>query len=79
MIKARFRNRGIGTKLIEEIIELYRKFEVKSISLSVDKNNPAFGLYKRIGFEVKTETENAVILWRELEMKKTAHKNVYKS
>jgi len=69
-IKEQFRNRGIGTKLIEEIAELYRGIKVKSISLSVDKKNSAIGLYKRIGFEVKIETEKSVVMRMELEAKK---------
>lgn len=65
-IKEQFRNSGIGTELIEEIAEKYRELKVKSISLSVDKKNSAIGLYKRIGFKVKIETEKSVVMRMEL-------------
>jgi GNAT superfamily N-acetyltransferase len=58
-MKKDFRNKGIGSILIKAIIEIYKKQEIQSISLSVDKNNPAFTLYKRIGFETKLETEKS--------------------
>lgn len=61
-IKKQFRNRGIGTKLIKEITKLYQELNIKFISLSVHKKNPAFQLYKKIGFEVKIETEKSVIM-----------------
>ncbi|WP_396600387.1 GNAT family N-acetyltransferase [Algibacter sp. R77976] len=69
-IKEQFRNKGIGTKLIEEIAKLYQGLDVKSISLSVDKNNSAILLYKRIGFKVKMETEKAVVMRMEFEIEK---------
>ena len=65
-IKKRFRNRGIGTKLITQIIELYKEAEIKSLSLSVDKKNLAAELYKRIGFKAIIETEKSVIMRMEL-------------
>lgn len=73
-LKQAFRNKGIGTKLIEEIAELYRGMKVKSISLSVDKKNAALDLYKRIGFIIKIETEKSFVMRMELELKKNALK-----
>ena len=61
-LKEQFRNQGIGAQLIKELIELYQKMQVKSISLSVDKKNPALRLYKRIGFNVQKETEKSVVM-----------------
>ncbi|UZO79960.1 GNAT family N-acetyltransferase [Aquimarina sp. ERC-38] len=65
-VKVSYRNKGIGTKLIEEIIKLYQELNIKSISLSVDKRNPAFRLYSKLGFEVKVETDKSLIMQREL-------------
>ena len=70
-IKEPFRNKGIGTKLIEEIVELYKGLKVKSISLSVDKKNLAILLYKKVGFKVKVETEKSVVMRMEFETKKS--------
>ena len=61
-VKSNYRNQGVGSKLIEEIIQLYRTTQVKSLSLSVDKKNPAFGLYRKIGFEVIEETQKSVVM-----------------
>ena len=49
-VKEKFRNQGIGTKLIDEISKIYFSKGIKSISLSVDKQNKAKLLYLRKGF-----------------------------
>ena len=69
-IKNKFRNKGIGTKLTKKLIETYNYLNVKSISLSVDKKNKAFGLYKKLGFAIATETESNVIMQLDLKSKK---------
>ncbi len=52
-----FQNKGIGSKLIKEIIER-GKNENKNIMLQVLKvNHKAFNLYKNLGFVTKDETE----------------------
>ncbi len=49
-VKEKFRNQGIGTKLIDEISKIYFSKGIKSISLSVDKLNRAKSFYVRKGF-----------------------------
>ena len=49
-VKEKFRNRRIGTKLIDEISKIYFSKGIKSISLSVDKQNRAKLLYLRTRF-----------------------------
>lgn len=49
-VKENFRNRGIGAKLIDEISKIYFSKGIKSISLSVNKQNKAKLLYLRKGF-----------------------------
>lgn len=44
-----FRGRGIGTLLIDRLIESIRPL-YPAISLSVRDNNPAVNLYERLGF-----------------------------
>ncbi|MCD4791908.1 MAG: GNAT family N-acetyltransferase [Bacteroidales bacterium] len=51
-VKEKYRNKGIGSKLIDEISKIYLSKGSKSISLSVDKLNKASLLYKRKGFLV---------------------------
>lgn len=48
-----FQNKGIGTKIIKELIEN----SDKSITLQVLKINPARCLYERLGFIVSSENE----------------------
>ncbi len=44
-----FRGRGIGTALIEELIEEARASQ-RSVSVHVEMQNPARALYDRLGF-----------------------------
>jgi len=49
-VKPEFRNLGIGTKILEQLInEVSMSFS--QISLSVREDNPAIKLYERFGFE----------------------------
>ena len=47
-----FRSKGIGTALIEKLIEAVKEQGFKGISLSVDHRNFAVKLYKKIGFKL---------------------------
>ena len=53
-LAAPFRSRGIGTRLIRELMRDARA-KGKSVSLAVVRNNPAFSLYWRLGFRVVGE------------------------
>lgn len=61
-----FRNKGIGTRLIEEISNRYAKKKIKAISLSVDELNKAKNLYERSGFEIIANTGTSVTMKKEL-------------
>lgn len=59
------RGQGVGTKLLEELIETARNMEFSALSLSVDRANPALRLYKRLGFRdanVSKETDSSVTM-----------------
>lgn len=49
-VPERWRNRGIGTRLMEELARQARLAGIRSLSLSVDTDNPARRLYERIGY-----------------------------
>jgi ribosomal protein S18 acetylase RimI-like enzyme len=55
-LRNNFRNRGIGSSLLKDIIGEANKTH-KSIHLEVDKINPAMNLYSRLGFKVVHENE----------------------
>ncbi|MBK7227817.1 MAG: GNAT family N-acetyltransferase [Ignavibacteriales bacterium] len=59
-IKNEYRSKGLGTKLIEEVIEIYKDLGVKALSLSVDKQNKSYKLYVKQGFSIFSETETSV-------------------
>ncbi|MBC8374793.1 MAG: GNAT family N-acetyltransferase [FCB group bacterium] len=61
-----FRSKGIGTELINSISRQYQARELSSISLSVDRNNPAKALYDRLGFLVVKENEHDFIMQKML-------------
>lgn len=50
-----YRNRGIASKLIEEVIKIGKKNNIINITLEVRKNNSkAINLYKKYGFLEKS-------------------------
>ncbi len=46
------RGRGVGTRLLEGLIEEARQRALPALSLSVEPDNPALSIYRRLGFEV---------------------------
>ena len=44
------RGRGVGTRLLDELITRAHKNRIAALSLSVEEDNPALRLYDRIGF-----------------------------
>jgi len=58
-----YRNKGVGTFLLKELITLSRGKGYKNLSLSVDIKNPAVRLYERFGFKkVKQNITDWVML-----------------
>ena len=47
-----FRGYGIGTKLMKKLFEVLRQNGYKRTSLSVQKDNPAAHLYRRLGYKI---------------------------
>lgn len=56
-VDERYRNRGIGTALLNKLIDIVKNQGFKAISLSVDHRNYAVKLYKRFGFKLFQESE----------------------
>ncbi|WP_341501778.1 GNAT family N-acetyltransferase [Gallaecimonas sp. GXIMD4217] len=56
-----FRGQGIGAHLLER---LYREActSGRSLSIHVERNNPARRLYERLGFQLKTQTDELYLL-----------------
>lgn len=64
-VKKEFRHRGIGDTLMREMIGLLKKSGYEKASLSVNKENYAYGFYRRLGFQtVKEQGEEVLMLLR---------------
>ena len=61
-----FRGQGIGTKLLDEMINLLQNFGYNAVSLSVQKKNFAVKIYKRAGFKIFLENDDDYIMIRNL-------------
>ena len=57
-----YRNQGIGTELLREMLQLLRWDGYPQVSLSVQKANYAFRMYRKAGFEVLKETEEEFLM-----------------
>lgn len=57
-VDSEFGGRGIGTKLIQRVVEHARETNIPAVTLNVDQDNPAAArLYERLGFHKHKEIE----------------------
>ncbi|MEW6982233.1 GNAT family N-acetyltransferase [Colwelliaceae bacterium 6471] len=66
-LTAEYRNKGLGTYLFNLLFEQASACK-KSITIHVEHNNPAKSLYERLGFTLKTQTNEIYLLmeWQSL-------------
>ncbi len=57
-----YRNMGIGTVLMRDMLEFLKNKGYKQTSLSVQKENYAACMYQKVGFEVIDENEEEYIM-----------------
>lgn len=57
-----YRNLGIGTQLMKQILTALKAQGYRQVSLSVQKENDAVRLYEKVGFEVARENEKDYIM-----------------
>ena len=57
-----FRNQGIGTTMVKQILKKLKEQGHKQVSLSVQKKNYAFNMYKNVGFEIVRENKEDYIM-----------------
>ena len=59
-----YRGRGIGTRLLNDLLLLLWENGYRQVSLSVQKENPALRLYQRAGFQIAAERGTEyLMLW----------------
>lgn len=61
-----YRNFGIGTAMMKEILALLKSHGYKQVSLSVQKANYVVKLYLKVGFEIVKENEEEYIMVKHL-------------
>lgn len=63
-VKKEFRQQGIGSKLMQEMIVLLKSKGYEKVSLSVNKDNYAYTMYQKQGFHViqKRDEDNLMVL-----------------
>lgn len=57
-----FRGRGVGTKLMYEMLKLLRSHGYEKASLAVQKANYAVRMYEKVGFEIVDENDEEFIM-----------------
>ena len=57
-----YRNLGIGTELMKQILLTLKEREYKQVSLSVQKINYAVNMYKKVGFEIVRENKEDYVM-----------------
>ncbi|WP_307510062.1 GNAT family N-acetyltransferase [Paraclostridium ghonii] len=61
-----YRNNGIGTDLMNKMINYLLEKGYKQASLSVSKNNYALKMYKNLGFKIIKEKDDDFLMVLEL-------------
>lgn len=65
-VKKEFRHQGIGSRLMTQMLCLLKKQGYEKASLSVNKDNYAYQMYKRLGFRVLKEQDDDYLMVVEL-------------
>lgn len=64
VVKPGHRQRGIGASLLTQMVRANPK--LPEISLRVGANSPAVRLFERFGFEIATQSDQAVVMRRQV-------------
>lgn len=67
-VKKEFRKQGIGSKLMQEMIALLKLNGYEKASLSVNKDNYAYRMYQKLGFQVIKEQDEDYLMVLDLQM-----------
>lgn len=57
-----YRNLGLGTALMKEMLRFLKNKGYKQVSLSVQKENYAVGMYRKLGFKAVSENDEEYIM-----------------
>ena len=65
-VKEKYRNRGLGTALLQALFKEFKINGYHKISLSVSKTSSAIRLYKRLGFDLNKSQEHDYLMLKHL-------------
>lgn len=65
-VRSEHRGKGIGTRLMQRMLEVLAEQGYRQASLSVQKSNPALSLYERFGFRRTADHKGELIMVRSL-------------
>lgn len=68
-----YRNRGIGTRLMTEMLALLSREGCRRASLSVQKANYAADMYLKLGFKIVKETEEEFVMVKDMEKEMSSY------
>lgn len=57
-----YRGKGLGTSLMQAMLQKLKAANYLAVSLSVTKDNPAHRLYRKLGFHVAAETKDDYLM-----------------
>lgn len=60
-----YRGQGLGTQLLEKMLEQAHQVGFPAVSLSVSAGNPAQRLYTRLGFEVVQQSDDSYTMFKQ--------------
>lgn len=61
-----YRNKGIGSRLLASLLDTMSEKGFCKVSLSVDKSNYAVKMYRKLGFEIISESEHDYLMIKAL-------------
>jgi len=65
-VKKQYRGAGVGTAMLQSLLEELKELGFRKMSLSVDRENQAVSLYKRFGFTIIEERKIDFLMVKKL-------------
>lgn len=66
-VKKEFRQQGVSSKLMQEMIVLLKNKGYEKVSLSINKDNYAYRMYQKLGFQAIREQDEDYLMVLELQ------------
>ncbi len=70
-----YRSQGIGSRLLQQMMDLLRHEKYKKVSLSVQKENYALKMYQKVGFRIVKDRGGELLMVASLDPKENVQLN----